>query len=401
MVTEYRIKKTGKSLLIISCFLLIFFYASGKNNAGKIQMKTLWKKGTGKYNNYRIPSLIVTIKGSVLAICEGREAGDSGDIDLLLKRSEDNGKTWSNEQVIWSDGSNTCGNPCPVVDEETGRIWLWTTWNNGQDKETEIVHRTSISPRIPYLCYSDDDGLVWSTPVDMSEICRDTSWGWYATGPGIGIQIKNGRYRGRLVIPANHSYNDPEGNLRDGPYGTGAHVIYSDDHGKTWKVGQSITPGCNESQVTELSDGSLLMNMRSYNDQYCRAISLSLDGGATWSPVKHDLQLVESKCQASILNFGNYKGENVHLFSNPAVPVGRTHMTIKTSFNDCREWSNAKLIYSGPSAYSCLTKLPGGRIGLLFETGIKKRYEKIVFVSFKDDELFKPGALLSFENIKE
>ncbi len=378
--------------LISAIFLLWEIILPGFTHAQTTRV--LWQQGIGKYNNYRIPSIITTQQGTLLAFCEGREAGDSGDIDILLKRSADNGKTWSAEQVVWDDGTNTCGNPCPVVDEETGRIWLVLTWNNGDDNETEIIHKTGNSPRLPYICYSDDDGLTWSEPEPLQESSRDASWGWYATGPGIGIQLKNGPHKGRLVIPANHSYDDPEGTVRNGPYGYGAHVLFSDDHGKTWDRSESIKPGCNESQVTELSDGTLLMNMRSYNNQYSRAVALSKDGGETWTDIEHDGQLVESRCQASLLNFGEYKKENLFLFSNPAVPVGRTAMTIKTSFDDCDSWSNAKLIYAGPSAYSCLVKLPNGQVGLFFEAGEKRPYEKMVFVSFKPKELFTPGTIL-------
>jgi sialidase-1 len=136
------------------------------------------------------------------------------------------------------------------------------------------------------------------------------------------------------------------------------------------------------------------MNMRSYNDQYCRAISFSKDEGETWSDIEHDFQLAEPKCQASILNFGMSRKKTIHLFSNPAVPVGRTAMTVKTSFNDCESWSNAKLIYAGPSAYSCLVRLPNGKVGLFFEAGEKRPYEKMVFVSFKIKELFAPGGAI-------
>ena len=383
-----------RNLFILSIIILGLFLHSCEEKATSIQKSVLWEKGTGKYNNYRIPALIVTQKGTLLAFCEGREGGDAGDIDLLLKRSEDNGKTWSDEQVVWNDAQNTCGNPCPVVDETTGRIWLFTTWNNGEDNESEIIHKTSSAPRLPYLCYSDDDGKTWSEPVNMNESCRDTSWGWYATGPGFGIQMKNGQHKGRLVIPANHSYDDPDGTIRNGPYGYGAHVLFSDDHGKTWQMSEPIKPGCNESQVTELSDGTLEMNMRSYNDQHARAISFSKDGGKTWSEIEHDYQLVESKCQASILNYGQLDGKQIHLFLNPAVPVGRNHLTLKVSFDNCQSWSNDKLIYAGPAAYSCLTKLPDGKIGMFFEAGKNSAYEKMVFVSFGPNNLFLPCSLM-------
>jgi sialidase-1 len=144
--------------------------------------------------------------------------------------------------------------------------------------------------------------------------------------------------------------------------------------------------------VTELSDGILLMNMRSYNKQNARAISYSKDGGQTWSKIEHDYQLVESICQAALLNFGKINEQQVHLFLNPAVPHGRNHMTLKVSLNDCQTWGNSKLVYSGPSAYSCIAKLANGKVGLFFEAGEKKPYEKMIFVSFEEEEIFTPGS---------
>ena len=139
--------------------------------------------------------------------------------------------------------------------------------------------------------------------------------------------------------------------------------------------------------------------MRSYNNQYSRAISYSYDGGETWSEIEHDYQLVEPRCQASILNFGKIDEQTMQLFLNPAIPIGRTHMTIKCSFDDCQSWSNSKLIYEGPSAYSCLTKLPNGKVGLFFEAGKVKAYEKMVFLSFEPGELFIAGSLLNDDSL--
>jgi len=382
-------KRDNTIYLAILLLLVVFSCLSLVGEGQSLQQEVFWRTGDGAYSGCRIPSVIVSSKGTVLAFAEGRnDGGDSGDIDLLLKRSTDNGQTWGDVIMVWNDKQNTCGNPCPVVDEETGRIWLWMTWNYGKDNEGKIVFKKSEYPRSPYLCYSDDDGLTWSKPVDMSMDCKDPSWGWYATGPGFGIQVKNGKYKGRLIIPANHSYDDPNGKVGNGPYGYGAHVLISDDHGKTWRKSEPIRPGCNESQVTELSDGTLEMNMRSYNGKNCRAVSYSRDGGENWSPVTNDYQLVESVCQASILNYGNYKGKAYHLFSNPAVPVGRTHMTIRISDDDCQTWAISKLLYAGPSAYSCLVHLPNGNIGVLFETGEKNAYEKLNFISIPAKMIF-------------
>lgn len=379
----------SKSPLIISIFSVIL--AISQFCQAQVTTIDLWQNGTGKYNNYRIPSLLVTSSGTVLAFCEGREGGDAGDIDLLVRRSTDNGRTWSEEQVVWNDGINTCGNPCPVQDIKTGRIWLFMTWNLGPDHEKLIITKKSKDTRRPFLCYSDDDGRTWSDPVDMTDTLKDPSWGWYATGPGIGIQLSGQKYQGRLVIPANHSYDDPNGKLQGGPFGYGSHVLLSDDNGKTWRKSQPIRPGCNESQVVELSDGTLLMNMRSYNDQYSRAIATSDDGGETWSEIKHDRQLVESRCQASIFRFGQYQGREMILFSNPAVAQGRTHMTLRASFDDCQSWSNSKLIHAGPSAYSCLARLPNGFVALLFEYGEGRRYDRLRFVSFPPEDIFRTG----------
>ena len=358
-----------------------------------VNQTVLWKQGEGKYKNYRIPSIITTKNGTILAFCEGREAGDTGNIDVLIKRSNDNGKTWSKTSVVWDDELNTCGNPTPVQDEITGRIWLFMTWNNGKDDETQIINKTSISRRLPYLSYSDDDGLTWSKPKNMSNSCSKEEWGWYATGPGVGIQIKNGSYKGRLVVPANHSYDDKNGNIRNGPYNYGAHSIYSDDNGETWSISESIKPGCNESQLVEIDDGNLLINMRSYNDKNSRAIAVSNNGGSSWSEIKHDLSLVESRCQASIINYGLYNNNNVHLFSNPSVPNGRYNMTVKVSYDECKTWANSVLIHPGPSAYSCLSRLPDGNIGIFYERGIKHPYEELVFQSISPEMIISKNIL--------
>jgi len=343
----------------------------------------LYYIGMPGYNRYRIPSLIVTKKGTLLAFCEGRSGGDSGDIDTLVRRSEDGGDTWSKYQVVWSDSSNTFGNPCPVVDQITGRIYLLSTWNLGTDNESQIISWKSKDVRHPYVCYCDDDGKTWSKPVCISDIARLDDWRWYATGPGIGIQIKWGKYTGRLVIPCDHSYTETRDDVfkRNNKYGYGSHVIYSDDHGRTWQISETITPGCNESQVVELSDGSLMMNMRSYNGKQCRAVSISKDGGQSWSEITHDRTLIEPVCQASMVTY-SYGNNNLILFSNPADKKSRIRMTVRLSFDDGRTWPVCRILHDGPAAYSCLAVLENGEIACFYEAGEKSPYETMIFEKF-------------------
>jgi sialidase-1 len=331
-----------------------------------IEETHLWTSGRGSYHTYRIPSIIATTSGTLLAFCEGRKGGrgDAGDIDILMRRSTDGGKTWSESRVIWDDARNTCGNPCPVVDRETGRISLLLTWNRGDDHERNIIAGTSKEPRKTFVCFSEDDGVTWSKPRDLSASAKDDGWGWYATGPGVAIQLTRGAHKGRLVVPANHSSRSYE----DHKYG--AHVVYSDDHGKTWSMSAPIRPGCNESQAFERADGAVVMNMRSYNGKGCRAVAASEDGGRTWPAISHDSALIESVCQASVLRYSwpDGAGERSRvLFSNPATTRGRTRMTVRVSYDEGRTWPAARLIHAGGSAYSCLVRTPDGKVGCLYE----------------------------------
>lgn len=326
--------------------------------------------GQDGYHTFRIPSVVVTAKGTVLAFCEGRvrSRSDTGDIDLVLRRSTDHGETWGPLQVVWNDGDHTCGNPCPVVDRDTGTIWLLMSRNLGEDVEKKIIDRTAKGTRTVWVAKSTDDGASWSRPVEITKDVKKPEWTWVATGPGIGIQTKSGR----LVIPCDHVETDTKKG--------GSHVIWSADHGETWTLGGALTGGVNECQVVERSDGSLLLNMRSYGTAAReRATASSADGGATWTAVGHDAALIEPACQASILR-ASWE-PSVILFSNPADRKSRIRMTIRASRDEGATWTTVKEFGEAPAAYSCLTNLPDRKIGCLYETGVKSAYEKIVFAS--------------------
>ena len=371
---------------ILTCVIIGLLFGSVSSlEAAETFKTTVWKSGEGDYHTYRIPSVIRTMNGTLLAFCEGRKSGrgDAGNIDLLLKRSSDGGRTWSDDIVLWDDGGNTCGNPCPVVDETTGTIWLLLTHNLGHDHESDIIKKKAESTRTVWVSHSSDDGSTWATPSEITKSTKEPGWGWYATGPGVGIQIKHGPHKGRLVIPCDHSYDDPNGKLQGGGFEFGAHSIHSDDHGKTWQLGGTIRPKANECQVVERDDaaGGLLMNMRSYFGRQRRTHSVSSDGGTTWSSPVDAPQLVEPVCQGSILRLTWEKdgSPGVLLFSNPASEKSRVNMTVRASFDDGSSWPVARVLNTGPAAYSCLVGLPDNAFGCLYETGEKNAYESIVF----------------------
>jgi len=331
--------------------------------------------GTDGYHTYRIPAMVVTTNGTLLAFCEGRKNGrsDTGKIDLLLKRSSDNGKTWSVQHIVRSDGENVCGNPAPVVDETTGVIWLLMTWNLGADGEREINNGTSKDTRRVFVTHSADDGVTWTKPREITASVKKPDWRWYATGPASGIQLTRDAHKGRLVIPCNHTELNSSGQ----PVSR-AHVIYSDDHGANWQLGGSEDEFTNESTVVERADGSLLHNMRSYHKKNRRAVATSTDAGASWSRVKLDEALIEPVCQGSILRYSwpENGGRSRILFSNPA-STKRENLTIRASYDEGATWAASKVLHPGPSAYSCLAVLPDKTIACLFECGEKSPYEKI------------------------
>ncbi|MHC5537498.1 sialidase family protein [Singulisphaera rosea] len=339
----------------------------------------VFKSGTGGYHTYRIPSLLVTPKGTVLAFCEGRKTGhaDHGDIDLLLRTSTDGGRTWGPVQIVYEEGGTeplTIGNPCPVVDRDTGTVVLTFCRNN----------------RDVLVTSSRDEGRTWSTPRFVTSSVKKDGWQWYATGPGVGIQLEHGSRRGRLVIPCDHD------EVVDGSRAMHSHVIYSDDHGQTWELGGTVGPNTDECQVVELADGELLINMR--NDWGRkgshkelggkRMISRSRDGGRTWAKPEFDETLIEPVCQASLIRVQAEEPplKPLLLFSNPASTRSRRGMTLRASRDEGRSWPIALPVDAGFSAYSCLAALPDRRIGLLYEQG---NAAQIVFAVFSLSDILQ------------
>ncbi len=345
-----------------------------------IEQIDVWRGGRDGFHTYRIPALAVSNDNTILAFCEGRKyhRGDAGDIAMLVKRSTDGGASWSSQAVIWDDPGNTCGNPAPVVERENGTIHLLMTWNRGDDHEGDIISGSSNDTRRVFVTSSADDGLNWREPKEITGDVKLPDWTWYATGPGHGIQIRNGKHSGRLVIPCDHI----EAETKD----YYSHIIYSDDNGATWRLGgRAPQPQVNECEVVEISGGALLLNMRSYSPgERARQVAISVDGGITWTDQRSDPALIEPICQASIIGCSN-KGPSesqLVLFANPASKTQRVNMTLRASLDDGDTWTSQITLHAGPSAYSDLAVAPDGRILCLYEGGESHPYEflRLAFV---------------------
>ncbi|MFV1963983.1 MAG: exo-alpha-sialidase [Pirellulaceae bacterium] len=346
--------------------------SKGDNSAKAVKPPSklaVFTSGQEGYHTFRIPAIVVSGKGTLLAFCEGRRGahGDTGDIDTVLKRSFDGGLTWGPLQVIWDDGPHVCGNPCPVVDRTTGTIWLHSTRNDGRDHQRAIDAGTSREPRTAWVTKSTDDGATWSKPIDISPMVRKPHWRWYGTGPCNAIQTRSGR----LVIPTCYSAwveKDGKGFANYYP-----NVIYSDDHGKTWQTGGTAGDSGSEATLAELSDGSLMINVRNWPHlTRGRGVAVSKDGGLSWSEPTIDEVLIDSGCQASLISYTSRPtyAKNRLLFSNPASLSPRRHkLTVRLSYDDGKTWPVARLIHAGYSAYSNLVVLPDVSLGCLYEAG--------------------------------
>lgn len=339
--------------------------------------QVLFASGTEGFHTFRIPALAVTASGRILAWAEGRVhgQGDAGEIALVLRTSDDNGQTWSAPRTILREEGMTCGNPCPVVDLDTGTIWLWLCKNLADGGETLITQ--GQAPRTVWLCRSDDEGETWSAPADMTSLVKLPTWTWYATGPGHGIQLRTGA----LVVPCDHMVGR-DMDRRTDPYHS--HVIGSDDHGQTWHIGGIVPDGTNECEVVELLNGDVMINCRNYVGERRRAVALSRDGGTTFGEFRWDEELIEPICQASIVRWP--AAEQGLVFANPASRE-RQNMTVRLSRDEGITWSARQVLHAGPAAYSDLAIAADGTCLCLYEKGLAHPYETLTLARFSADWL--------------
>ncbi len=358
--------------------------------------------GTEGYKTFRIPGIIKAPNGDLLAFCEGRVNGinDFGNIQIVLKRSSDKGKSWGAIQIVASNGSMQTGNVAPVVDMTDplypkGRIFLF--YNTGNASESRV--RQGLGVREVWYKTSVDNGLTWSAPVNITlQVHKpkqpqynpaynfSEDWRSYANTPGHAMQFAEGKYKGRIYVAANHTAGAIKAHYADGR----AFGYYTDDHGKTFKISDDVNmPGGNEVMAAELSNNSLMLNIRNQlGNIKQRIIAVSHNGGQKWDTVYFDPHLPDPICQGSILNIGKYHGKNILAVCNDADTVQRNNLTLRISYDEGKSWKENYLVAKqdpavykdGYTAYSDLVLVDKKDIGIFYETD---DYARIVFISFK------------------
>jgi sialidase-1 len=333
------------------------------------ETQNLFMKNTGGYTKYRIPGICITPNGIVLAHTEARfgRGGDWDAIDIVMRRSFDNGKTWNDSQKIVDH-----------ADYGDGPLHNCNTIVDRVNKTVHVLFCSNYA-RAFYM-KSADDGETFTNPVEITstfEAFREEyDWGVIAIGLPNGIQLRD---TGRLLIPVWLSSSKTTSHRPNR-----CATIYSDDGGETWQPGEMIpdvVPNLNESDAVELENGSVLLNMRNGIGVQRRIVSASSDGISNWSIPQLDSELLEPTCQGTIYRYSwQDEGKSRILFANPDNTDGedakgssifriRKNLTVKLSYNECRKWPVSKVIEGGMSGYSALAICPDKTILCLFERG--------------------------------
>ena len=327
-----------------------------------MQQSDILSRGDDGVCLYRIPALVTTTQQTVVAVCEARidRPHDAPNkIDLVARRSRDSGQTWTPTQTIAQFGEEeAASDPCMVVDRDSGRIWVAYDY---AVPSPGLLHDRDIRF---HLIHSDDDGQTWSAPHDLTPDLKRPEWLTLQSAPGAGIQLRDGT----LVLPVYTRQGTP----------CRCYLMCSLDHGRTWQIHSGVGRNSGESQVVELSDGSVMINMRQ-KEAGCRSVAVTSDLGRTWSDTVDDRELIDPGCQACIfrLTFPDVDGRSRILFANAADPGKRLNMTVRMSYDEGKTWPAAKRLHTERSMYSCLTLLPDNGIGLLYERSMNMAFARM------------------------
>ena len=364
--------------------------AAGRGLPAWFEQTDVFVGGTEGYHTFRIPAIVVSPHGVILAFCEGRkfESQDAGKIDLVLKRSHDGGKTWGPLQVLATGPDRRCGDPVPLVDRKSGAVLIVYMKFPSALTVPELL--AGKGPKNVLVSRSADDGATWSPAKDVTAQVKGPGWDTYATGPCHGLQLASGR----LIVPCYHLMKGQT--LENEGEFNASHLIYSDDGGENWKVGGIATQATDECVAVETADGSVYLNMRyEKKGATMRLEGWSRDRGATLTDIREVPELLDPQCQGSAIRFTEAKtqGKNRVLFSNLASRT-RDHLRVGLSYDECRTWPISKLINEGPAGYSDLAIHADRSILCLYERGLKKYYERITLARFSLEWLTDNGDKL-------
>jgi sialidase-1 len=336
-------------------------------SAADFESVDLFHEGEGGVHTYRIPALVQTLKGTLIAVADARHDSTSdlpAHLSLVIRRSMDGGRHWTAARMLREVKEGGVGDPSLLLDRSNGRVWCMHAYGPpgvGFGNSKPGANTLQVN-----AIYSDDDGATWSSPRDLTPQVKDPAWnGLFATS-GTNIQTSTGR----LLVPL--AVNDSNGTI-------GSRNAYSDDHGKTWKTGGWAGTGSDESHAVELADGTILQNIRTSakDHEHTRGVARSADGGVTFGPMEHDAALVDPACNAGIA-----RRKDVLIFTNVADAAKRRMLTVRLSYDGGKTWRVSRVLQAGPAAYSTVIFLQDGDIGMLYEQGEKSSIEKITFARF-------------------